>query len=167
MRSSGSWWGSKVRQARAHVRARVTQDERDDVAAWLSPAELDLFDAMPAADRRHGLDVVGHLRGLGARDPDLLVAGLLHDCGKGPETRLWHRVGWSLGERYGGWVHRSLGVVPGFGAGLARMRVHADRSADLLAGAGASPRTVELVRHQATPVDPILGGLLLVADEAT
>lgn len=137
------------------------------MAAWLSPAELDLFDGMPVADRRHGLDVVAHLRGLGARDPDLLVAGLLHDCGKGPETRLWHRVGWSLGERYGGWVHRSLAIAPGFGAGLERMRDHAVRSADLLADAGAPARAVDLVRHQAAPVDPILGSLLLIADEAS
>jgi hypothetical protein len=167
MRSSGSWWGSKARQARAHVTARVTPEERDEVAAWLSPAELDLFDAMPAADRRHGLDVVARLRALGAKDPDLLVAGLLHDCGKGPETRLWHRVGWSLGERYGSWVHRSLGVMPGFGSGIDRMRDHADRSADMLAATGAPPRAVDLVRHQAAPVDPIVGGLLLVADEAS
>jgi len=136
------------------------------MATWLSPAELDLFDGMPAADRRHGLDVVARLRALGARDPDLLVAGLLHDCGKGPETRLWHRVGWSLGERYGPWVHRSLGVMPGYRSGLERMCVHAERSAELMAAAGVSDRAVDLVRNQADPADPILGGLLLVADEA-
>ncbi len=167
MRSSGSWWGSRLRQARAHVTARVAPAERAEVATWLSPAELDLFDAMPVADRRHGLDVVARLRALGAGDPDLLVAGLLHDCGKGPETRLWHRVGWSLGERYGTWVHRSLAVMPGYRSGMERMRVHAERSADLLAAAGASARAVDLVRHQADPTDPILGGLLRVADEAS
>ena len=166
MRSSTSWWGSKVRQARAHVTARVAPAERAEVAAWLSPAELDLFAAMPVADRRHGLDVVARLRSYGSRDPDLLVAGLLHDCGKGPQTRLRHRVGWSLGERHGTWVHRSLGTIPGFGAGLERMRTHAERSAELMAAAGASDRAVDLVRHQADPADPILGGLLLAADEA-
>jgi hypothetical protein len=167
MRSSSSWWGSRVRQARAHVTARVAPAERAEVATWLSPAELDLFDAMPVADRRHGLDVVTRLRSYGAHDPDLLVAGLLHDCGKGAGTRLWHRVGWSLGERYGTWVHRSLGVMPGYGSGLERMRVHAERSAELMAAAGVSDRAVDLVRHQADPADPILGGLLLVADEAS
>jgi hypothetical protein len=149
------------------VTARVAPAERADVAAWLSPAALDLFDAMPVADRRHGLDVVARLRSYGARDPDLLLAGLLHDCGKGPKTRLWHRVGWSLGERHGTWIHRSLGVMPGFGAGLERMRTHAERSAELMAVAGAPARAVELVRHQADPADPIVGGLLLAADEAS
>ena len=88
MRSSSSWWGRKVRQARAHLAARVTDEERAGIAAWLTPAELALFDAMPVADRRHGLDVVARLRDLGARDQDLLLAGLLHDCGKGPSVRL-------------------------------------------------------------------------------
>ena len=166
MRSSSSWWGSKVRQARAHVVARVSPAERADVATWLTPGELALFDAMPAADRRHGLDVVARLRVLGAHDPDLLVAGLLHDCGKGPSVGLHHRVAWSLGERYGGWVHAAAAAIPGFRAGLDRIRVHADVSADLLLAAGASPRAAELARNQAHPVDPILGELLRVADEA-
>jgi hypothetical protein len=57
--------------------------------------------------------------------------------------------------------------MPGYGSGLERMRVHAERSAELMAAAGVSDRAVDLVRHQADPVDPILGGLLLIADEAS
>ena len=117
MRSSSSWWGRKVRQARAHLAARVTDEERAGLAVWLTPAELALFDAMPVADRRHGLDVVARLRDLGARDPDLLLAGLLHDCGKGPSVRLAHRVAWSLSERYGSWLLRPIAVVPGMAPG--------------------------------------------------
>jgi len=33
------------------VAARVTDEERAGIAAWLTPAELALFDAMPVADR--------------------------------------------------------------------------------------------------------------------
>jgi hypothetical protein len=166
LRSSSSWWGRKVRQARAHVAARVTDEERAGLAAWLTPAELVLFDAMPVADRRHGLDVVGRLRAVGARDPDLLLAGLLHDCGKGPDVRLVHRVAWSLSERYGAWVLVPAAAVPGLRAGITRIRDHAEISAEMMLAAGASPRAADLARHQAAPVDPILGDLLHAADEA-
>src|SRR5512137_9129 len=137
MRSSGSWWASRVRQARAHVMARVGDDERAELTAWLTPSELALFDAVPAADRRHGLDVVAHLRALGARDRDLLLAGLLHDCGKGHDVRLVHRVAWSLGERYGAWMIAPALPVPWFRAGIDRIRDHATTSADLMIAAGA------------------------------
>jgi hypothetical protein len=166
LRSSSSWWGRKVRQARAHVAARVSAADRADLAGWLTPAELALFDAMPVADRRHGLDVVNRLRDVGARDPDLLLAGLLHDCGKGPDVRLVHRVAWSLSERYGAWVLVPAAVVPGMGAGITRIRDHAEISAEMMLAAGASPRAADLARHQAAPVDPILGDLLHAADEA-
>ncbi len=166
MRSSSSWWGRKVRQARAHVAARVTDEEHAGLAAWLTPAELALFDAMPVADRRHGLDVVARLRAVGARDPDLLLAGLLHDCGKGPDVRFVHRVAWSLSERYGSWVLAPAAAVPGMGTAIARIRDHAEVSAEMMLAAGSSPRAADLARHQAAPVDPILGDLLRAADEA-
>lgn len=146
--------------------ARVSPAERIEVATLLTPGELALFDAMPPADRRHGLDVVARLGDLGAHDHDLLVAGLLHDCGKGPTVRLAHRVAWSLGERYGTWIHAAAAAVPGFGPGIERIRVHAARSAEMMLGAGASERAADLARHQAVPVDPVLGELLRVADEA-
>ena len=139
--------------------------ERAELATWLSPAQLALFDAMPVADRRHGLDVVGTLKASGATDTDLLTAGLLHDAGKGREVGLWPRVAWSLGERYGRWVWRLSGVLPGFAAALDRMRDHAQRSAELAQLAGCSGRTVDLIRHQAEPADSE-GAVLQLADEA-
>ena len=75
-----SWWADKSRQVGRHLRARVTPEERAGLAAWLTPAELGLFDAMHVADRRHGLDVVARLRTEGVSEDEVLVAGLLHDC---------------------------------------------------------------------------------------
>jgi hypothetical protein len=131
----------------------------------LTPAEAELFDAMPVADRRHGLDVVAELRAGGATDPDLLVAGLLHDCGKGPRVRLVHRVAWSLGQRYGTWIWRASGNLPTFRTGLAILRDHTVRSAELASEAGCSARTIELIKNQEAPTDDA-GRLLLAADEA-
>ena len=160
-----SWWACKVRQFRAHLRARVRPEERAALATWLSPPQLALFDSMHRADRRHGLDVAATLRAGGVTDPEVLIAGLLHDAGKG-DTGIWPRVAYSLGQAYGAWVWRVAGVLPGFGRAIERLRVHAQRSAELAADAGASPRTVELIRHQEAPIDPDAGRLLLLADEA-
>ncbi len=147
------------------MRARVDPAERAALAAWVDPPFLALFDRMHRADQRHGLDVVTTLRVAGATDPELLLAGLLHDAGKG-DTGVLPRVAWSLGQAYGPWVWRIAGIVPGFGPALRRLRDHAETSARLAGEAGASPRTVELIRHQDAPVDPVAGRQLQLADEA-
>ena len=160
-----SWWAAKVRQTVTHVRARVKPAERDGLVTWLSPAQLAVFESMHIADRRHGLDVVASLRAEGVTEPEVLVAGLLHDCGKG-DAGLIPRIVWSLGEAFGGWVTRVAGIVPGMRGTLDRLRTHAERSAELAASAGCSPFTVDLIRHQDAPVDLRFGPLLKLADEA-
>jgi hypothetical protein len=159
------WWSARIRRTWVYFHATVTADERLDMATWLTPAQRALFDAMPRPDRRHGLDVVAELRSAGSSDADLLVAGLLHDCGKGRRVRLVHRVAWSLGSRYGAWIWRASSHLPTFRAGLAALRDHARRSAELAMGAGCTARTVELIRNQEAPTDDA-GRLLLAADEA-
>ena len=165
MASTPSWWASRTRQFRAHIRANVTPGERTALAAWIAPAQLELFDAMHVADRRHGLDVVASLRAEAVTDPDLLVAGLLHDAGKG-DTGVWPRVAYALGSRYGAWIPSAARVLPGFRPSLERLRTHAETSAAMAAAAGCSPRTVELIRNQDAPLDPEFGELLRLADEA-
>lgn len=165
MGSSVSWWASRARQFRAHLRASVTPEERAALVSWIARPQLKLFDAMHVADRRHGLDVVASLRAEGGADPDLLVAGLLHDSGKG-DTGIWPRVAYSLGSRYGAWIPRAASVIPGFRSALERLRTHAETSAALAADAGCSSRTVELIRNQDAPLDPEFGELLRLADEA-
>jgi len=162
---SRAWWAAKVRQFGAHLRARVTDDERRGVAAWTTLAELAMFDSMHVADRRHGLDVVATLRADGIDDLEVLVAGLLHDAAKG-DTGILPRVIHSLGQAWGGWVPRLARLVPGMGESLDRLRTHAEDSARLAAAAGCSGRTVELIRWQEAPRDPEFGERLRLADEA-
>lgn len=161
-----AWWLGKMRQARRHVLARVGPGERDALLAWLTPAELALFDAMHVADRRHGLDVVAVLRGDGMTERDVLVAGLLHDCGKGG-AGLVMRVLVSLEQAHLGWPARIAGTVPAARRTLQRLRDHAELSAGLAGRAGCSERTVELIRWQDDPRDPIAGERLRLADEAS
>jgi hypothetical protein len=165
MHSSLSWWASRARQFRAHLRASVGPVERAGLETWLTSAQLVLFDGMHVADRRHGLDVVATLRAEGVVDPEVLLAGLLHDAGKG-QTGVWPRVAYALGQGYGPGVWRVAAALPGFRDALARLRAHAETSAAMAAAAGCSPRTVELIRHQDAPIDLEAGRLLKLADEA-
>jgi hypothetical protein len=167
MGSSRHWWASKARRLGRHLVARVGPGERAALAGWLTPAQLALFDSMPVADRRHGLDVLERLRALGSDDRDLLLAGLFHDAGKGGSIRLWHRVAWSLGERLGRWAHRVAGRLPGGGDAMARLRNHAERSAALTLAAGCGPRVAGLIRGDVPTADAAAAALLHAADEAS
>jgi hypothetical protein len=160
------WWSGRVRQFTRYVSGRVSAVERGGLSEWLTPAQLDLFNAMHRADQRHGLDVVASLRSAGHRNPDLLLAGLLHDSGKGHDLHVWHRVGWSLAEHYGRGVHGAIVRVPTFRKAFATLEAHAERSAELALIAGCSHLTADLIRHQAEPTDPELGTALRLADEA-
>ena len=163
---SVAWWAAKVRQTKRHLLARVPAHERDAAAAWLSPAQLAVFDAMHVADRRHGLDVVAALRTGGISDPEVLLAGLLHDAGKG-DAGLIPRVVYSLGQAHLGWVERFVAWLPGMRRTLVRLETHQETSARIAEAAGCSNRTVELIRWQDDPRDPDAGERLRLADEAS
>jgi len=160
------WWSAKVRRFVRYFVGRVSEQERRELVGWLTPAQLELFDSMHRADQRHGLDVLNALRAELQSNSDLLLAGLLHDCGKGRAIHVWHRVGWSLGERYGRRVERLMLRLPTFRTAFATIAAHAARSAEMALAAGCSPITADLIRHQAEPVDDVLGRALLLADQA-
>ena len=164
---SARWWAGRVRQFVRYLTGRVSRSERAQLRAWLTPAQLDLFDEMHSADKRHGLDVVQALRSAGHSDPDLLIAGLLHDSGKARSLRLWHRIGWSVSEHYDGRVRSTARRLPTFTTAFATLAAHAERSAELALAAGCSPRAADLIRHQAEPTDQELGVALRLADEAS
>ena len=161
-----SWWSAKARRFVRYFAGRVSPRERRDLTGWLTPAQLKLFESMHRADQRHGLDVVASLRADGQTNPDLLLAGLLHDCAKGRALHVWHRIGWSLADHYGRRVERLVLRVPTFRPAFQTMATHATRSADLALQAGCSLATADLIRNQAEPADDTLGRALLLADEA-
>jgi len=159
------WWLAKIRQTKRHLLARVSPRERDDLEAWLSAAQLAVFDGMHVADRRHGLDVVASLRAGGEADPEVLLAGLLHDAGKG-HTGMVPRILYSLDQARLPWPGRAVGWLPGMRRAMTTLRDHAAISATLTDAAGCSARTVELIRWQDDPRDPEAGERLRLADEA-
>lgn len=166
MAAGARWWAGKIGQAWRHVRARVPASERAELETWTTPAQRALFDSMHISDQRHGLDVVAHLRSAGVGEPDVLLAGLLHDAAKG-DTGLVPRVAYALGSAYGHWLWRLAGLLPGMRGALALLADHPDGSARLAAAAGCSHRTVELIRWQEEPRDGEFGEYLRLADEAS
>jgi hypothetical protein len=161
-----AWWATKARQTKGHLLARVSRDERTALAGWITPQQLAVFDAMHVADRRHGLDVVAALRTAGELDPEVLLAGLLHDAGKGA-AGVVPRILYSLGQAGLGWPAARARRFPRMRDALDRLTAHADTSARLAEAAGCSPRTVELIRWQDAPRDPDAGERLRLADEAS
>jgi hypothetical protein len=162
---SVAWWVTKIRQTKRHLLARVPAREREAAAGWLTPPQLALFDGMHVADRRHGLDVVAAIRAGGESDHALLLAGLLHDAGKG-NTGMVPRILHALGQARILRPARALGWLHGMAPALRRLREHPETSARLAEAAGCSPRTVDLIRWQDEPRDPEAGERLRLADEA-
>jgi hypothetical protein len=159
----------RVEQFISHLRARVEDDEVQRAHRLLPGPARHLFDAMPVADRRHALDVVGRLTATGHDDPELLVAALLHDCAKGHELRLWHRVAGVLGERFApGLLRRAASNRPGSWRYPFHLYLHHEAlSADAAAAAGCSPRSVAFIRGTAGGADASLSAAFKAADEAS
>src|SRR5258706_13539642 len=88
----------QVRQQLGFV-APLTTEERVEVARWLPPSALPLFQTMSAADQRHSLRVCQGLQARGCMDKDMLAAALLHDVGKaGGCVPFWTRPVIVLGK---------------------------------------------------------------------
>ena len=158
----------RVGQFVAHVRARVDPEEAALVRRILPEGGVTLFEAMPVADRRHGLDVAERLLRAGHDDRDVLAAALLHDAAKGHRMRLWHRVAGVLLEK----------VAPAALRRLARSDPtswrhpfhlylhHPQLSAGLSADAGCPPRVAAFIRGKVADPDLPLLQALTAADDA-
>jgi len=159
----------RVRQFFTHVRARVSVDEEADARAVLSPAALDLYAAMPVADRRHALDVLARLRQSGVTDADVLTAALLHDAAKGSRLRLWHRVLVVLLEAVApGRLERLASTDPDSWRYPFHVHVHhAELSARAALDAGCSPRAAAFIHGTPAGPDAQLAAALRAADAAS
>lgn len=153
----------------AHVTARVRPDEAELARRILPPGAWRLFEQMPVADRRHGLDVAERLMAAGHDDPDLLAAALLHDAAKGRRMRLGHRVGGVLLEAF---APRLLGRLASpdprsWRHGFHLYLHHAPMSADAALAAGSGPRVAAFIRGTPAAADASLADALRDADEAS
>jgi hypothetical protein len=125
----------------------------DALAGAILPPELfALYRRMRRSERQHSLRVLRALQNAGHTQPDLLVAALLHDVGKIqrpfflPEKVLVVLVRAAFPARYALW---SQGSARGWRRPFAISAQHPAWGAEMVAAAGASPLTVELIRRHA------------------
>ncbi len=140
-------------------------------AAHLTPGLLALFRRMSRAEQHHGIAVCRALESQGHQDTNLLAAALLHDVGKiTAPPRLWERVIVVLAEHFlpiraERWAQEE--TPRGWRRGFVIRRLHPVWGAELAAQAGATPRTVALIRqHHSTAEDDALLAALQAADDA-
>jgi hypothetical protein len=159
----------RVAQLVGHLTARVAPGEEALVRGILPSSAWPLFDAMPVADRRHGIDVAQRLLAAGIDDRDLLAAALVHDGAKGRRLRLWHRVGGVLLEALAPrLLERMATSEPGSrGYPWYLYLHHAELSADLARDAGISDRAASFITATAAPADASLASALRRADDAS
>jgi hypothetical protein len=137
-----------------------------EARALLSESEWRLFDSMPARDQRHGIEVMRRLRNMGAKDSDLLVAALLHDCGKG-DVPVWLRVLWVAAP----WAVRAMAAGakeaegPGNRRAARRLLDHARLGAARARAAGASAATVRYIEGSGAPEEQAKIAMLRAADD--
>lgn len=159
----------RVGQFVTHVRARVAPEEEALARRVLPEAAWPIFDAMPVADRRHGLDVAERLLGSGHDDAAVLGAALLHDAAKGHRMRLWHRVAGVLLEAIAPGVLRWLASPDpaSWRHGLYLYLHHAGMSAEMADAAGCSPRVGDFIRGSVSMEDVVLLRALERADDGS
>jgi HD superfamily phosphodiesterase len=72
----------RVKQGILALRAHPEPDEQAAVRRWLTTAQQEAFSHLPTHDRAHLVRVSRTLIESGETNPDVVVAGLLHDIGK-------------------------------------------------------------------------------------
>lgn len=129
---------------------RPVEDER--AQDYLTPPLFALYRRMRRSERQHSLRVLHMLLDSGETDPDLLAAALLHDVGKIrtyfflPEKVLVVLVKAVSPARYERWGSGSAG---GWRRPFAVSLQHPAWGAEMVAAAGGSPLTIDLIRrHQ-------------------
>lgn len=155
------------RQLFGSLRPRVEPALRDEAFALLSEPERQLFDSMTPRDQQHCIDVYRRLRER-HDDRDLLVAALLHDCGKG-QIALWHRVAYVLLASTAPSLLRGAvveGVDASWRQALYRCLHHPELGARMAEQAGSAPRVVALIRGDHTNEGNEQLAALQAADDA-
>jgi HD domain len=126
----------------------------------LTSAQLMLFRRMQPSEQVHAYQIFKRLDTSGQTNPDLLAAALLHDVGKILHPlSIFDRVTVVFGKRFFRTAaqRRAEGRPRGLRLPFVVAARHAEWGADLATQAGATSRTVELVRHHHDLRPPGLG----------
>jgi hypothetical protein len=166
----------RVRQAISYWRANRSDPPvlPPDALAILNEPMLHQFRILQPGDQRHLINVYRYLVNAGA-DQDTVIAGLIHDVGKGCmkcRITLLDRTLDVILDALAPGLYRRFGAqddAPAALRGLHRLASHARRGALAAAQAGYNPRICELILHHDDKTagnDSSLDLLLRADDEA-
>jgi len=139
----------------------------------LTAPQLAIFRSMLRNEQAHGLRVLQTLQDMGEQNTDLLRAALLHDIGKSRyPLRLWERVMIVLANRFvpqraqqwGGRLAGEEKKPQGWRRAFVIAEEHPLWGAEIAAGAGSSPMTVNLIRRHQDQLEVIDNQTLSLED---
>ena len=142
----------RLRQGLGALRPRLPDDRDAILASTLTRAQADAFRRLPVHDQAHLCRVHRTLVAGGERDPDLLVAALLHDiakAGPGGQVRLHDRVVRVVLRRFAPSLLSRLArwPAPRWRAGIALAVHHPRLGAERAKTLGCSDRACWLIAH--------------------
>jgi putative nucleotidyltransferase with HDIG domain len=155
----------RMRQFWQALHPVIQQKELEWAYNILPVYSLSLFTSQPLPEQRHALDVALDLWQGGVRDSQLLIAALLHDCGKTKAPlKIWERVFIVLLQKAPAkvWYLLTESDKP-FLAFLHTAVKHPEWGAEMASSVGLEPEIVELIREHHSPKSE-KGKLLYEAD---
>lgn len=155
----------RIRQFRHAIFPKIKSEELQWAISLLPSCSVPLFKAQSPPEQRHALDVALDLWGSGVKTPHLLIAALLHDCGKTKyPLKVWERITIVLlqkaPQRIWNYLLHSSSL---FSAPLRTAQEHPHWGAEMASEIGLDPLVVELIREHHTPSSQE-GYLLSAAD---
>ncbi len=157
-------------RVRQFLEAGATPSKADLAFAqrYLGPELFSLFRLQHPRDVVHGAATARWLVERGYEEPDLVIAGFVHDVAKGFQRRL-DRAAFVVCSRAGvvAWAANGESRLE-IRRAMDRTRLHSERGAALLLNAGASKRVAELTAlHHGPPGGDRVLALLQEADAAS
>ncbi|HHY26850.1 MAG TPA: HD domain-containing protein [Desulfitobacterium dehalogenans] len=155
----------RVHQFWKAIHPIIREEELEWAISLLPPHSLPLFQAQPLPEQRHALDVALDLWDSGIRDSYLLIAALLHDCGKTRyPLKVWERITIVLLQKGPRKIWNTL-ISSHFpiSAPLRAAEAHPAWGAEMALEIGLDPHIVELIGEHHTPHSQE-GYLLYLAD---
>ncbi|NMA68606.1 MAG: HD domain-containing protein [Desulfitobacterium sp.] len=146
----------RVRQVWKALYPKITPEEISWAAQILPCNAFTLFQTQSLTEQRHGLDVALDLATKGIEDQNLLIAALIHDCGKIKyPLALWERILIVFLQKASPfWRETLLKRIPFLQNTWEIAEMHPQWGAELASQYEINPLVVDLIRQHHSPISP-------------
>lgn len=151
----------RIQQFWLALNSRTKEPDLLQASLILGPKMYALFQQMQTSEQAHSLQVLRRVQAQKFTDHDLLVAALLHDCGKSRRPlRLWERI-WIVvvkvllpvqAKTWGSQPEATLNQIPLWQQPLVVAAQHAQWGAEMAELSGAPPLSIALIRRHQDPL---------------